>query len=52
MKSLGESGVAEEGSFQIGQSYNYLKNIKKQMGVKRGQEVLLVGLKCEVGSGN
>ena len=32
--SLSESGVTDEGGFKINQLYNYLKNMKKQMGVK------------------
>ena len=44
MKSLGESGVVEEGSFRIGQLYNCLKNMKKQMGVKKRSRGAIGGL--------
>ena len=38
MRSLLESGVTEEGSFTMDQLYNYLKNMKKQMGVNNEQD--------------
>ena len=44
MKSLVEEGVAEEGSFHIDQLYNYLKNMRKQMGVKKMSRGSLGGL--------
>ena len=43
MKSLAESGI-EEGSFHIDQLYNYLKNMRKQMGVKKMSRGSLGGL--------
>ena len=44
MKTLLDSGVAEEGSFQISHLYNYLKNLKKRLGVKTRQEVAISNL--------
>ena len=39
MTTLVDSGVAEEGSFQISHMYNYLKNLEKRLGVKTQQGV-------------